>query len=237
LGATGDEKLVRLEVLNRTPAERDPKNKHSWLHSIPLPLLDQQSYPPLKGAGAWYPFDMKNKLTWITFIIVVIGSTLALIGNMESANFFVPAADIKNNPVTTSKPSPVKTPVSAPVKSTPVSASFKSYTDPNLKVAVSYPSDWNYSVGEQLYPRSFWVWKQQNSETLNIVRFAQTDACKPDKTIMISGERAYDTGWQSLTHPTRTVCLIDKKYLITFTASDAATKEQEDAVLASVTIL
>jgi hypothetical protein len=128
-------------------------------------------------------------------------------------------------------PVPVAT---APVKGAPDTSSWKSYLDTYLKISAKYPADWELHNNDLGPNYSFWFTKTMSSESVNLARFAKVDGCKPNKEILIDGVKAYDSGWRSSTHPTRSICLPDKNYIIDLTAADESSRVQEDAIVASV---
>jgi hypothetical protein len=123
---------------------------------------------------------------------------------------------------------------SAPVKNAADTTTWKSYTDSYLKVSVNYPADWEMQKSSDLGPNySFWFTKKVGSDS-NLVKFAKIDGCAPNKEITVDGFKAYDSGWRSSTQPTRSICIVDKKYIFDFKAMDEQSRVIEDAMAASI---
>ncbi len=183
---------------------------------------------------------MKNKkLVWGIVIVVVIIIVLKLwYGYMVKHPIITTPTPTAQDTVT---PSPTPTPT--PVKTTPIITktpapvtSLKSYSDNELRLTLSYPSDWELNKSDAGPNYGFFLAHKVLANEASIFRIGKTDGCRLDTEITVSGMKAYDSGWRSVAHPTRTVCIVDKKYLITFTAQDEGARLAENAMLASLVV-
>lgn len=177
---------------------------------------------------------MKNKkLIWGIIVVIVIIIIVLILSLRTEPQQAEPTPTASTTPAPTIQAT-VETPKPTTIPTPTQSTTLKSYTDPELKVTVSYPADWQLLAGEPGPNYSFWFTHKVGAEMGSIFRVARTDGCRPDNSVTIDGQRAYDSGWQSLTTlPSRKICLIDKKILIDLTARNTQARIAEDAILSS----
>lgn len=175
---------------------------------------------------------MKHKAHW-TILIIIAALVGIFIYSQSMWTVDIPTTPSKtaSKPVTrpvTPQPKPATIP-------TAQNTSLKTYTDSRLNASFAYPTDWTLNTN-QSYPYSFWVTKAYNGENYNLVSIAQTDGCRPDLPSTLDGKNTYDTGWRGTKSFTRTICFIDKKYLINLTAADSQSKAVEETILSTVKV-